>query len=400
MQTHPQSEASVQSPAGLVVGKHSRRILLRLRLNILRLALSAYRNPITAARVLKALIRKRMSILGVDQNHRLAYAGGRYFQTPGFPGWPSEAFNRFVTNECNKIIACRPGEQALQTMIFSITSRCPLRCDHCYEWNNLATEEYLTPKNLQVILAKFQAYGVTNIQFSGGEPLSRYNTLLQLLRTAGGGTDFWILTSGFGLTPEKAVELQASGLTGVMISLDHWDAANHNAFRHHSESYDWALQAARNASRAGMVTAFSLCARREFVSQSNLMKYLQLASANGASMVRILEPRQVGHFAGQSIVLEQPQLDILRDFYLQSLSDPAFHDLPLLEYVGYHQRIHGCFGAGDRYLYVDSQGDIHACPFCQGKAGNALTDFLPDAIARLRQTGCHKFHSPLMKGGS
>ena len=65
--------------------------------------------------------------------------------------------------------------------------------------------------------------------------------------------------------------------------------------------------------------------------------------------------------------------------------------MPIVSFPGYHQRRIGCFGAGDRYLYMDSNGDLHACPFCQYKVGNALFDDLSESINELRKIGCHKF---------
>jgi hypothetical protein len=43
-------------------------------------------------------------------------------------------------------------------------------------------------------------------------------------------------------------------------------------------------------------------------------------------------------------------------------------------------------------MYIDSKGEIHACPFCHGAVGNAIHDNLPDAILKLRQSGCQVFN--------
>jgi len=51
----------------------------------------------------------------------------------------------------------------------------------------------------------------------------------------------------------------------------------------------------------------------------------------------------------------------------------------------------GCFGAGNRYLYIDSTGEIHACPFCQNSAGNAVNVKIEDAVSTLRTFGCQKY---------
>ena len=42
-----------------------------------------------------------------------------------------------------------------------------------------------------------------------------------------------------------------------------------------------------------------------------------------------------------------------------------------LSLTGYHQRRVGCF-SGSRSVYVDSAGDVHACPFCHTKSYNII----------------------------
>ncbi|MBN2828893.1 MAG: radical SAM protein, partial [Candidatus Cloacimonetes bacterium] len=372
-------------------GLQLKSVRFRLRMNIIRLALSVYRSPITSFQVLLSVIKKKRSIQGDNGNAKFAYANGRYFWTIASTGWPSKAFDKFILGELNKVKPYGGKEHILQTMIFSITSRCPLKCEHCYEWNNLSAKETLSLDDLSLIMRKFQDYGICNIQFSGGEPLTRFEDLLYLIKNADKDTEMWILTSGFGLTSEKAQLLQQAGLSGVVISLDHWDESKHNEFRKHKDSYKWAMEAAHNAHEADLVVAFSLCAGREFVSEDNLNRYMQLAKDSDVSIVRILEPRKTGHYEGQDIELNQEQIAILDRFYLKTMSDPLYKKMPILEYVGHHQRKIGCFGGGDRYLYVDSKADVHACPFCQGAVGNALTDPLTPLIERLKQIGCHKF---------
>lgn len=376
-----------------VTGFKYRIISFRIRLNIFRIALKVYRNPYLAFKTLAALNRKKKSVLGNFTSLKFIRASGKYFKAISRPGWPSLSFDRFIQNELNKIHPFRAENSHLQTMIFSITSRCQLKCDHCYEWNNLASKETLSLQELIKILNKFQTYGISNIQLSGGEPLSRFDDLIELLRSAKPGSDFWILTSGYELTLEKAQGLKKAGLTGVVISLDHWKEELHNKFRRNERSFQWVMKAARHALQVDLVVAFSVCAMKDFVTEENLEKYLHLAKNSGVGLIRILEPREVGHFAGINIELENKQIEILKSFYHKTNSDPRYKEMPLIMYPGYHQRTYGCFGAGNRYLYVDSKGDLHACPFCQNKVGNALTDNLDKAIAKLKRRGCHKFET-------
>jgi len=350
-----------------------------------------YRNPVQVMRALLKLIAMRKQVQGGHALRRCIKVNGRYFLGLNMPGWPSPAFTSFIERELNKIYPFRPQTENLQTLIFAVTSRCPLACEHCFESNRLQDRETLTLKDLLAINHLFQKQGISQIQISGGEPLVRLDDVLILLEEAAGETDYWLLTSGYRLTPTTAARLHAAGLAGVNISLDHWDREAHNVFRGHPQAFDWAVQAAAGTVEAGMALCLSICATRDFVTQENLWKYLHFAADLGAGFIQILEPRQAGAFLGEEIELPDLQQQLLTDFFLEVNSGHHYRNMPLVMYPGYHQRLLGCFGAGERYLYVDSEGDLHACPFCQDKQGNCLTEPLSEVIGRIRENGCHQF---------
>ncbi|PYQ19180.1 MAG: hypothetical protein DMF79_13210 [Acidobacteria bacterium] len=193
------------------------------------LSLRLHRRPWRAARALGRLVAERA-------RHRrrvtakYARAGGRYFWDLYAPGWPSLAFDRFVERELARAVSS-PGSPGLQTLIFAITKRCPLRCEHCCEWDALNRREALSREDLRRIVSRFQERGVAQILLSGGEPLQRIEDILDVVAAAGGKSDFWILSSGRGLSAERAFRLGDAGLTGVVLSLDHWDPGEHDRFR-------------------------------------------------------------------------------------------------------------------------------------------------------------------------
>ncbi len=361
-----------------------------IRINILYLAITVTKNPFRGIRILKSVMKKRESVQGRPSFRKFIKAGRRYFISENIPGWPSAAFNAFFRAEI--VRTTEPGKRPpLSTIIFAITSRCRLRCMHCYEWNNISQLDKLTPDNLKEVIIKVKEYGVNHIQLSGGEPLERFNDLTALIRFAQKGVDIWLLTSGFGLTTEYALILKKAGLTGVDISLDHWEEAEHNRSRNSPKSFYWAKEAVKNCKMAGLATTLSLCAFRTFVTYKNLVKYADLAKDWGANFIRILEPRQAGRFTGLDIALEKEQTDLLEMFFLEMNSSDKFIDFPVITYPGYHQRRTGCLGAGNRYLYIDSIGEIHACPFCQQSAGNAVSGRFEEAVSLLKKYGCQKF---------
>jgi MoaA/NifB/PqqE/SkfB family radical SAM enzyme len=378
--------------AVLVNGMEAKWISLKLFAHILFLAFLQEANPVKALQNFRKVAAKRAKIQGYKAIPRYIKLEGKYFFAEHIPGWPSGAFRSFFEAELLRAQTDVPPKPMLNTAIFSITSRCGLQCSHCFEWDNLDKGEHLHTGELLIILEKLKPLGLTHIQFGGGEPLVRFNDLLLLIENAKANMDCWILTSGFGLTREKALKLKMAGLKGASISLDHWSEEGHNKFRNHHQSYSWVKEAVKNCRDTGILVSLAFCARKEFVNRENLENYYHLAKEWGAGFIKILEARRVGRYKDKDEELDTEQIKLLIDFYLQSYTSPAWNRYPIVMYPGFDQRQVGCLGAGNRYLYIDSKGEIHACPFCHGSAGNATKVLFDEAIPKLRNHGCHVFH--------
>jgi MoaA/NifB/PqqE/SkfB family radical SAM enzyme len=368
-------------------------VLVRMKLlyDIVILATSHLKNPVTSLKVLAIISSKRKTIQGHKRVRKYIKSGDRYFFSDDIPGWPSAAFNGYFTGEIIRASGLNGMRVPLSTVFFAITSKCPMRCKHCYEWNNISQNEYLSIENLKEIINKIKDFGAYHIQLSGGEPLERMDDLIVLTDYSCEGVDLWLNTSGFGLTLERALSLKKAGLTGAEISLDHWDEHEHNSFRGNEKSFFWVREAVKNCSEAGILTSLSLCATNTFISDNNLMKYVEMAMKWGVSFIRILEPKEAGRYEGKEIGLSLDKIKLLEEFFIDSGSPGKEPEYPLISYPGYYQRRIGCLGAGNRYLYIDSKGDIHACPFCQQSAGNAISDRIEDAVSVLRTIGCHDY---------
>jgi MoaA/NifB/PqqE/SkfB family radical SAM enzyme len=381
--------SQVHSP--VISGMRAKIIGMCFLLNIFLFATWQLKNPFKVFEILRRFKTKRKKLHGFSWITKYVKSQNRYFFSENIPGWPSNAFNTYLKGEISR--ATRKPEEvcALQTIIFAVSSRCPFKCSHCLEWNNLASHENLSVEDLKIILNKIGDLGLRHVQLSGGEPLERFDDLLTVLNSARKDIDFWLATSGFNLTPEKAFLLKKAGIVGAIISLDHWDENFHNEFRNNNKAFYWAREAVLNCGNVGMLTSLSLCATKTFISDENLRQYLNLAKEWGACFIRILEPREAGHFKGQDIMLKAEHISVLEDFFKRVNFSAQYRHFPIIMYPAYHQRKIGCFGAGNSYLYIDSMGDIHACPFCQRKAGNAKHDPLIPVIARLKRMGCQEY---------
>lgn len=374
-----------------ITGYRAKFIRLRVLLSIALIATSWYKNPIRGLKALADIRAKRQSLQGLQKIRKYIRSGRRYFFSDNIPGWPSPAFDGFARSEVMRASGRDGIRIPLSTVFFSITSKCPLRCPHCYEWENLSRTETLTSDQLQIILKKIKAYGTHHFQLCGGEPLERHEDLLMLIRQACSEADVWINTSGFGLTPEIALSLREAGLTGAEISLDHWNEDEHNRFRKHQEAFSRAREAVKNCNEAGILTSLSLCATNRFVSRENLDKYIDLAVSWGVGIIRILEPRETRKFSGGDTLLLPEQISLLEEYYKKASSPDKPREFPIITYPAFHSRKTGCTGGGNRYLYIDPKGNILACPFCRREAGNAVSDSFEGAVDALRKTGCQKY---------
>ena len=375
----------------IITGLQANVVRTRILLDIVILAMSRLKNPVRSLKVLAIVSSKRKTIHGHQRVRKYIKSGNRYFFSDDIPGWPSAAFKGYFMTEIIRASGLNGSRVPLSTVLFAITSKCRLRCRHCYEWNNISKDENLSLENLKLIINKIKDFGAFHIQLSGGEPLERMDDLIVLTDYSQENADIWLNTSGYEMTPEKALALKKAGLTGVEISLDHWDEDEHNSFRGNDKSFFWVREAVKNCREAGILTSLSLCAANSFVSENNLKKYAELAMKWGVSFIRILEPKKAGRYKGKEIKLSLEKITILEEFFRNSDSEKMMPEYPLISYPGYYQRRIGCLGAGNRYLYIDSKGDIHTCPFCQKSAGNAVNDTIGDAVSVLKTIGCHEY---------
>lgn len=384
--TAPTSVAAV-APTPMIHGARQVVVASLLWARVLRLAVRGHLSPPRLARALRRL-RLARALAPLQNGRKGAFSSGRFHWDLYTPGWPSPVFDRSVEGEMDRLDPLSEHSAPLNVAYVAITRRCALRCEHCCEWDTLNLRESLTIGDLLEIVRRLLKQGVTKIFFSGGEPLQRFEDLLTLTAAAAARAEVWVFSSGRGLTAERAGRLHAVGLTGIVLSLDHWDAAAHDRFRGYAGAFEAVTEAATHARAANLLVALSLCPTRAFVAAENLERYVEHARALGASFVQIVEPRPVGHYAGRDVALGAEPQRVLERFAERMNTDRDTRDLPVVHYPDAIARRFGCWGAGDRFVYVDAGGDVHPCPFCRTPGVGALDGDFGETIAMLRAAGC------------
>ena len=376
----------------IVTGWRLKFIRLRIKLTLLKVIIKCYRNPIDWIQSLVYLIRLRRRFLGNNKVYKMAYANGKYHIGLYSPGWKSKVYEQFVASQLNDFKPITKLKvNRFNNVFFAITKKCALQCEHCFEWDNLNKKDVLETNELLEIVKKIQDKGVSQIHLSGGEPLIKMDTLVEILNHADKSTDFWVVTSGFKLNNNNAKRLKEAGLTGAVISLDHFIPEKHNTFRHYKDAYYWVEEAVKNANNNNLITALSLCTTKAFISEENLMSYMELAKKLKVSYVQFLEPKAVGHYANADVLLNQEQIEVLEKCFIKMNFTKAYNTYPIIIYHGYYQRRQGCLSAGKKGMYIDTDGDMNACPFCHKKTGNVLDANFDQNLKILKSEGCKSY---------
>ena len=365
-------------------------ILMVIKLRILYIACITLRSYKKIIKAFTALLNLRKATWCGDLK-KIYKVDGKYYFNLYTPGWPSRAYDNVIRGELLRYGETSQTESTLKFIFFAITRKCPLRCEHCFEWDNLNQKETFTKDELIEIVDLYQKQGVNQIQFSGGEPLVRVKDLVDVIKFARNKSECYVITSGFNLTPENAWLLKHAGCKGVIVSIDHYVPEMHNKFRHHPEIFDKAVEGVTACLNAGLVTALSICATSEFIDGGHLYPYMEFAKNLGVHFVQVLEPKALGNYSGRGEMLEQRHLEQLEDFFTIMNHSSVYKNYPTVMYHGYHQRRVGCY-SGSRSLYIDSAGYVHACPFCHTKSYN-VKDILEteNQVIPIKENMCPRY---------
>lgn len=375
---NPPPEALFSSPAGSLSGLERSLVWLAIKLRIFYFACLVLKKPAKVWRLFKTMLRLRNNVWGGDLK-KIYKIDGKYYFNMYTPGWPSRAYDELIKAELRRHASPLTETEKLSFIFLAITRKCPMRCEHCFEWDNLNQKESFTKEDLLQVIDLYRKEGVLQIHFSGGEPMVRFKDLVELIGYASPDIACWVLTSGFNFTAANARKLKQAGCKGVVVSIDHYQPERHNLFRGRPDAFAGAVQAVAAAREAGLVTAISVCATRVFLNDGHLVPYMDFARSLGVQFVQVLEPRQVGHYANKEVLLDGHHISLLEETFTRFNHAPSSRHYPTLVYHGYHQRRVGCF-SGSRSVYIDSAGDVHACPFCHTKSYNIIT------VVRARET--------------
>lgn len=366
-------------------------VLMKFRLSLLKYLIRRKKYPFFTVKSSNGGIIKTYEMQKKINMTKFVKYHGHYYFSLTFPHWPSDAFDNMVSNGGLNITASGTRyKKQVDTLILGLTGRCRYNCIHCYEYFNLNNSNEVPMVKWKDIIKKIQRSGVSIITFSGGEPMMRYDDLLELLKTADHSlSDFHIHTSGYDVTYDKAKELKCAGLNAAGIGLDDVNPERNDIFRGYKGAHEQAVKAIKCFQDAGIFTYVNFCPTSYIIRSREIMKYLDFMKDLNVGIVRWLEPKPCGSFleAAGSRLLSNDDKEFLKQLYIRLNTSAEYKDYPLISYEAFMEAPGnlGCMMGGNSLLYIDTAGNVEPCVFMPVTFGNIMEEDIIVILERIKK---------------
>ena len=178
------------------------------------------------------------------------------------------------------------------SMLAEVTHRCPLHCVYCSNPRELIRREAELPAETWLrVLDEAADLGVLQVHLSGGEPLVRPDVVTLVERATRRELYTNLITSGVGLTHDRARALRDVGLGSCQLSLQAAEAGLSRSIAG-GDFWERKLAAARHVRDAGLPLTVNIVLHRHNLRQVTLL--LELAVSLGAERVELANTQYYG----------------------------------------------------------------------------------------------------------
>ncbi|MDD4016624.1 MAG: radical SAM protein [Kiritimatiellae bacterium] len=157
------------------------------------------------------------------------------------------------------------SEDKKPVVVWNVTTRCNLRCTHCYAATDGTPDELSTREALAVI-DELAAFGCPVLLFSGGEPFTRPDILTLARHAVQLGLRVVFSTNGTLIDAHMASEIKGIGVSYVGISIDGMEGV-HDRFRGCQGAFQRSLAGIRHCREAGVKVGLRVTMTRDNVGE-------------------------------------------------------------------------------------------------------------------------------------
>jgi len=276
---------------------------------------------------------------------------------------------------------------------YSITTKCNLKCQHCYSDSiDEASPDEMSTRMAFRLMDDLSRWGIGLLIIDGGEPLCRKDILDVVKYASSKGIRTTIGSNGTLIDEAMARKMLAAGVMSVAISVDGADAQTHDSFRGISGTFEQTLKGVEACRNTGLPFQFNMVIRKETLAQledmlrlaldygANAAEFFDLVAAGRANQEcreQVLSPderKQAMEWLAQAqedcpIVIRVPACPMYPLLLQEKHIQPKHFPAEMLRRVPYYGR--GCAaGMPMGYVMVLSNGEVNPCMLLQIRLGN------------------------------
>ncbi len=253
--------------------------------------------------------------------------------------------------------------QAPTTLLAEITHRCPLHCPYCSNPLELSrAQAELSADEWKRVFTEARALGVLQLGLSGGEPLLRKDLESLVAHARQTGLYTTLVTSGLGLTRERAHRLRDAGIDHIQISFQDSDRAN-------AERIAGITSVEKKVAAAALVreigVAFSVNVVLHCGNLDHIGEIIELAASLGADRLELANTQYYGWAAlnRDALMPTRAQLDAAEPIVDAAVARyrgrmQIIDVLP--DYYGQYPK--ACYGGwGSVYIVIGPDGRVLPC---------------------------------------
>jgi len=270
----------------------------------------------------------------------------------------------------------------LRTIALDVTTRCNMKCPHCYA-ETFAHREPAPLEALSQGLAEAYELGVHHYVLQGGEPITdmdRLEGIIAMIRPE--ETYINVVSNGWAMSPAIIARLKDMQVDKIAFSLDSGIEAEHDSGRG-AGAFQRVLQALDDVLSAGLLTSISTVVTRESLYSQGFKESLDFALHKGIRLdVQIAMP--VGKWDGRKDLLMRPEDSAyIKKLQLECPTLKNGQRLINRDIYNFGGRDH-C-PAGVEFMAITADNNVLPCNFCQftlGRVGEkSLKKMRADLIA-------------------